>query len=202
PAGAVTGVDINEGMLAVARQKAPHLTWRPAPAESLPFDDATFDRVVSQFGLMFFVDPPRALAEMMRVLRPGGTLAVAVWDTLEMTPGYAQLATLLDELFGSEAAQSLHAPYVLGDKQTLVSLFAEAAVPDPTIQTMSGTARFPSLEAWMYTDIRGWTLAGMIDDEGFERLQRAAQERLSHFVRADGSVEFDAPAHIVTAIKP
>lgn len=201
PEGAVVGVDVNEGMLAVARQKAPHLTWRPAPAEALPFDDASFDRVVSQFGLMFFEDPVRAIAEMARVLRPGGRLAVAVWAALEETPGYAQLASLLGELFGPEAAQSLHAPYLLGDRKKLASLFAGSGLPEPTIQTMSGTARFPSLDAWMYTDIKGWTLAGTIDDEGFERLRRAAQERLSHFVRAGGTVEFDAPAHIVTAVK-
>lgn len=198
---AVTGVDINQGMLAVARQKAPEITWEVAPAESLPFDDASFDRVVSQFGLMFFEDPVQAIAEMARVLRPGGTLAVAVWDALEATPGYAQLAQLLGELFGPEAAQSLHAPYVLGDREKLASLFAASGQPEPTIQTLSGTARFPSLESWMYTDIKGWTLAGTIDDEGFERLQRAAQKRLSHFVRPGGTVEFDAPAHIVTAVK-
>lgn len=58
----------------------------------LPFDGDSFDAVVSQFGLMFFEDRPLALREMMRVLRPGGHLAVAVWDTLENTPGYTAMA--------------------------------------------------------------------------------------------------------------
>ena len=54
PTGAVIGLDVNEGMLAVARRKAPQLEWRHGRAEALPFETATFDAVTSQFALMFF----------------------------------------------------------------------------------------------------------------------------------------------------
>jgi ubiquinone/menaquinone biosynthesis C-methylase UbiE len=199
PTGAITGLDVNDGMLAVARRKAPTLTWHAAPAEALPYDDASFDRVISQFGLMFFADRPRALAEMLRVLRPGGTLAVAVWDRLEATPGYAAVAALLDDLFGPAAAQSIAAPYALGDTDQLASLFAAAGLPAPTIHTLPGKARFPSVDAWIYTDIKGWTLADTIDDDGYNRLKQVAPQHLAPFVLPGGSVEFDAPAHIVTA---
>lgn len=196
--GTVVGVDINKGMLAVANAKAPHLAWETAPAEELPFETATFDRVVSQFGLMFFADQVQAITEMRRVLRPGGTLAVAVWDTLDNTPGYAVVTEILDELFGAEAARSIEAPYALGDKQRLTSLFAEAGLDDITIQTITGQVRFSSIESWIYTDIKGWTLADVIDDEGYETLKRVAPAKLSQFVQADGTVAFAAPAHIVT----
>jgi len=198
PDGSVTGIDINEGMLAVARQKAPDVSWQVGPAESLPFADDTFDRVVSQYGLMFFENPVQALAEMKRVLRSNGRLAVAVWDSLENTPGYAIVAEMLDELFGPEVAQSIEMPYSLGDKQRLASMFAEAGMNDITIQTITGRARFASIEAWIYTDIRGWTLADVIDDEGYEKLRQVAPQILGQFVQDDGSVAFDAPAHIVT----
>lgn len=198
PSGSVVGVDINEGMLAVAREKAPHISWRVGPAESLPFETDSFDRVVSQFGLMFFEDPPEAIAEMGRVLRPGGAITVAVWDSLEATPGYAAVAEVLDELFGPEAAQSIRAPYALGDKHKLAELFATAGMENVSIQTVTGKARFPSLEMWIYTDIKGWTLADIIDDEGYEELRQYAPQKLSRFVQPDGSVEFDAPAHLVT----
>lgn len=196
--GWVTGVDINEGMLTIAQQKAPSISWKVAPAESLPFEADTFDRVVSQFGLMFFENPTRAVAEMGRVVRPGGCIAVAVWDSLEATPGYAVVAEVLDELFGSEAARSIQAPYLLGDRQKLTSLFADAGMNEVTIQTVMGKARFSSIRSWIYTDIKGWTLAHIIDDEGYEKLRHYAPKRLSRFVLADGSVAFDAPAHIVT----
>lgn len=199
--GSATGLDINDGMLAVARQKAPHLEWKIGMAESLPFHHSTFDRVVSQFGLMFFENQVEALLEMSRVLRPGGILGVAVWGRLEETPGYTAVATILAELFGDEIAQSIEMPYSLGDTQLLASLFAQAGMVDVKIQTLMGQARFDSIDAWIYTDIKGWTLADMIDDEQYALLQEVARQRLTQFVLADGSVVFDAPAHIVTYSK-
>jgi hypothetical protein len=58
----------------------------------------------------------------------------------------------------------------LGDPQTLHTLFAEAGIPNVNITTQEGTAHFPSLESWVYTDVRGWTLADLIDDVQYEVL--------------------------------
>jgi ubiquinone/menaquinone biosynthesis C-methylase UbiE len=199
PQGTVVGVDINEGMLSVARQKAPHISWRAAPAEKLPFAAGTFDRVVSQFGLMFFADPTQSLAEMRRVLHPGGTVTVAVWGPLAETPGYAVMVEVINDLFGPAVAQSLQLPYSLGDKETFKALFKTAGLGNVRLQTLTGQARFSSLDAWIYTDIKGWTLAEVIDDAGYEQLRLVAQKRLSQFMLADGTVAFDTPAHIATA---
>ena len=91
PSGRVTGLDLNEGMLAVARRLRPEIDWRHGDALDLPFADHAFDAVVSQFAFMFFPDRPRALREMWRVLAPGGRLAVAVCAPLEETGGYRLL---------------------------------------------------------------------------------------------------------------
>jgi SAM-dependent methyltransferase len=159
----VTGIDINDGMPAVARRHDPSVTWERGPAESLPFDDGTFDVVVSQFGLMFFNDPTAAIREMRRVARSGGQIAVAVWTGLELVPGYAAMVGLLDRLFGAAAADALRAPYAFGDKNELTRLFTAVGL-DATVTTRQGTARFPSIDAWVHTDVRGWTLADMITD--------------------------------------
>jgi len=201
PSGAAIGLDVNEGMLAVARRKAPRLDWRSGRAEALPFDTESFDAVVSQFGLMFFEDRRAALAEMMRVLRHGGRLAVAVWDSLERTPGYATVTQLLQRLFGDRVADALRAPFALGDPGALRSLFSSAGIPSATVTTVRGTARFPSIKAWIYTDVKGWTLADMIDDAQLARLLDEAEKALRPFLAADGTVAFEAPAHIVTATK-
>lgn len=202
PTGSATGVDINEGMLAVAQRIAPAIAWKQAPAEMLPFDDNSFDAVVSQFGLMFFTDRLAALREMVRVTRPGGRLAIAVWDTLDRTPGYAAMTGLLQRLFGDKVADGLRSPFALGDRQALQRLFHNAGMPDASIETRSGTARFPSIQSWVYTDIKGWTLADMLDDNQFSILLNEAEQALQGFVADDGSVAFSAPAHIVTAVKP
>ncbi len=197
--GLVTGLDRNEGMLAMARRVAPAVEWKAGRAEQLPFPDASFDAVVSQFGLMFFDDRVQALREMRRVLKPGGRLAVAVWDRLENSPGYAAMAGLLERLFGRRIAGELHAPFALGDAEALRALFAEAGLGTAKVATHAGTARFPSIEAWVRTDVKGWTLADLIDDDQYALLLREASVALRRYAKADGIVMFEAPALIVTA---
>lgn len=201
PGGGVIGLDRNEGMLDTAGRTSPGIEWRQGQAESLPFPDASFDAVVSQFGLMFFEDRVGSLREMWRVLRPGGRLAVAVWDSLENVPGYAAMTALLQRLFGDRVTDACEAPYVLGDTEALLSLFAGAGIPNARVGTEDGMARFPSIESWVHTDVKGWTLADMIDDAQYESLLEEAQVEMKRFLQDDGTVAFRSPAHIVTAGK-
>jgi SAM-dependent methyltransferase len=202
PSGRVSGLDCNDGMLAVARSRAPEIEWRPGNVEDMPFADGSFDAVTCQFGLMFFADRIAALREMWRVLAPGGRLAVAVWDAVETSPGYAAMLDLLTHLFGPETASALRAPFVLGDRQVFAALFDEAGIPGVWIETLPGTARFPSIDDWVRTDVKGWTLADLIDDEGYFRLREAARRELARFAGPDGHVAFAAPAHLAVATKP
>ncbi len=199
--GSEIGLDINVGMLAVAKCKAPQIEWRQGQAVNLPFNDAEFDAVVSQFGLMFFEDRQAAIREMSRVLKLGGNLAVAVWDSLDHTPGYAAMVGLLQKLFGDAVANGLRAPYILGETEQLQVLFNMNSLSNVVIKTYEGTARFPSIEAWVYTDIKGWVLADTLDEQQIELLLKEAKHDLAQFVTADGSVVFKAPAHIVSAQK-
>ena len=202
PRGQVVGLDPNAQMLAVARRKPSGIVWQSGRAESLPFDDASFDAVVSQFALMFFESKSAAIAEMLRVLRPRGRLAVAVWDSLDRAPGYLALTELLRELFGADIAGAMHAPFTLGDRRELLRLFADAGVTDADARTQPGTVCFASIDAMINTERACvWTLGGMLDGQQFARLRQGAQGALQPFVRSDGSVQFDCPAHIVTATK-
>ncbi len=72
----VTGIDLSEEMLAIARQKAPMVTFMIADAEHLPFPDASFDAVTCAFGVRNFVHLEQGLNEMLRVLKPGGQLVI------------------------------------------------------------------------------------------------------------------------------
>lgn len=194
--GSVVGLDPNEGMLAVARRSGAG-EWEVGMAEDLPFGDGSFDRVVSQFALMF-TDPEAALSEMARVTRPTGRVAVAVWDSLEHNPGYAALGSLVDRLFGPAAADAIRAPFALGESGLLGNVIA-TALADPAITSEKGVARFDSLSAWLHTEVRGWTLADMIDDEGFDVLVREADRELSTFVD-HGRVAFPATALIARGV--
>ncbi len=198
-AGSVVGVDPNPGMLQVAATAAPGLTWRRGRAEELPFEADSFDRAFSQFALMFFEDRAKALAEMARVVRPGSPVTVATWAALEDTPGYAAMAALLERLFGVEAADALRTPYVLGDPNELADLLA-SALDDVEVTTVDGLARFDSIDDWVHTDIRGWTLAEAINDTQYEVLLDEARRELARFTDDNGRVSFAAPALVATGL--
>lgn len=202
PSGRVVGLDASEEMIDVARGKPCTIEWVHGRAEALPFDDASFDKVISQFALMLFEQPSHALAQMWRVLRPSGRLLVAVPDRLEHSPGYLALTELLQRLFGRAVADAMRPPFALGDEGKLRALFVEAGIDNVSIETRHGPARFASIEAMISTERACvWTLGGLLDADQFALLQRRAQEELAALVTLDGSVEFDMPMQVVTADK-
>jgi SAM-dependent methyltransferase len=202
PSGSVVGVDANPDMLAVARRKPMKIEWMEASAEALPLPDDSFDAVVSQFGLMFFADKPKALAEMTRVLRRGGRLAVAVCDAVENSPGYGAFVLLLDRLFGKEVGDAFRAPFSLGDAGRLCDICQEAGIADAEILRRVGKVRFKSIDALVSTERACvWTLGGVLTDEQFERLRRESETALSPFVTDGGAVEFDMPSLIIKTRK-
>ena len=77
------GVDLSPKMIDLARTLHPSLTFKVADVVGLPFPAGSFDAVVCNFGLGHFPKPDEALAECVRVLRPGGRIALAWWDSLE-----------------------------------------------------------------------------------------------------------------------
>ncbi|MEZ4652241.1 MAG: methyltransferase domain-containing protein [Candidatus Eisenbacteria bacterium] len=201
--GSVTGLDLIPGMVEVAKQIAPHIEFRHGAAEDLPFPDQTFDVVVSQFGLMFFPDRAQALREMIRVLRPGGRLAVAVWDSLDATPAIAAEVSLLDRMAGSAAANALRAPFALGDPTILEQLARDAEVADATVTTKPGTARFPSIRSLVEADLRGWlpVLGVVLEEELIQSILAEAERDLHQYVDADGSAVFQISAHILSGAR-
>jgi ubiquinone/menaquinone biosynthesis C-methylase UbiE len=202
--GRVVGIDPSPGMVAVAKHLAPAIEWREGVAESLPFPDQSFDAVVSQFWLMFFTDRQQALRDMLRVLAPRGHLVVAVWDALDNIPAYACVVALLEQTAGRQAADALRAPFVLGNRQELATLFSEAGVASAEITTHHGTARFPSIRTMVEADLRGWlpVMGVILTEDQIGRILQEAEHALSSYATADGRVTFHLSAHLITAKKP
>jgi ubiquinone/menaquinone biosynthesis C-methylase UbiE len=196
--GSVVAVDPNEAMVAVAKRMCPDVDVRIGTAEHLPVGSDEIDCATCQFALMYFSDRARAIREIARVLRPGGRVAIATWAAVEETPGYAAMVDLLSDEIGEWAAEATRAPFCIGTPEQLGDLL-RPSFPKVTVQRHGGQACFASLDDWMHTEIRGWTLAEHIDDEQFARLCRRASTVLSRFVGDDGRVRFPATALIATA---
>jgi ubiquinone/menaquinone biosynthesis C-methylase UbiE len=82
--GKVVGTDLAERMLEIARSNArkrglKNYTIRVCDVSELPFEDSFFDAITCRMGLMFFPDIPKAIQEMIRVLKPGGKMVISVW---------------------------------------------------------------------------------------------------------------------------
>lgn len=199
PQGTVTGSDIDPGMLAVAASIEPGIRWVRAEAGQQPLEDDCCDAVVSQFGMMFFPDPVAAVSEMVRCTRPGGLVVVAVWDDLDRSPVYPAWVDLLQRRAGTAAADSLRAPFVLGDVARLQGLFEAAGAAPVSITSERRPAAFPSVRSMAEADLRGWlpVLGVHLDDDLVEDLLAEAEELLAAYVAPDGRMVFDAPAHLV-----
>lgn len=101
PGGKVCGIDPIPEMAAAARRAADRLGLKNAQfdvafADHLPFPDDTFDAVISRFGVMFFPSPADGVREMLRVLKRGRTMALAVWHLAERNPFHHTLSRVID----------------------------------------------------------------------------------------------------------
>ncbi len=89
--GSVVGLDLSDEMLTVARRKAnamglSNVEFQVTDVTTLPFEDTSFDSVISRFCLMFLPDIPNTVSEISRVLKPGACFAAAVWSSPEKNP--------------------------------------------------------------------------------------------------------------------
>lgn len=197
-AGKVSGLDPNAGMLEVARRLEPQVEWHQGTAEALPFADESLDAVVSQFGLMFFKDRQSALLEALRVVKPGGHVAFAVWDSLLRNPAYAAEVSVVRNIAGDRAADPIESPFQLGDPKQLREIFREAGVCRVTISTVEATGRFPSVRAMVEADLRGWlpVVGVILSEDEISAILTECDRELAHYVGADGTVAFPTSAHI------
>ncbi len=135
----VTGVDVNPAMLEMARQVAGEtIEFVEGNAQSLPFDDASFDVVLCQQGLQFFRDRVAALKEMHRVITPGGRVVCAVWRGLDHQPGMELMSRVMAPYLPAEALEGSDAPYWLGDIAEVRGLFRDAGFVAGRIRTHVG----------------------------------------------------------------
>lgn len=146
----IVATDLNQAMLdqAAATGTARPVQWQQADAMALPFADAEFDAVICQFGVMFFPDKPRAYAEALRVLRPGGTFIFNVWDSLADNEFADVITTALAEAFPDDPPRFLErAPYGYHDRVTIERDLASAGFTKPArIVTLAARSRAPSAQ--------------------------------------------------------
>lgn len=193
PTGAVTGCDLNAGMLEVARQTAPDITWVQSDAAALAFADDTFDAVICQSALMFFPEPATAMREMVRVAKPGGIVVLQSWGR---SKGYEMLAEVFDEVASPDAAAIIRAPFGMPEMETVQQIVTGSGLSIDTARTHWDVAEFDSMDGFVRTEIMASPLATMVDPE---EILTAAIPVMQPFQQASGSAVIPLSGHFVRA---
>ncbi len=202
--GRVVGADPAPGMLAAAKEIESGIEWVLCSAEALDVDDETFDCIVSQFGMMFFQDRQKSADEMFRVMKPGGSLAIAVWRSVEHNPAYADIISVLEEQVGTAAADALRLPFSLGDAGKVTSVLEGSGFTDITIEAKTESARFPSSRQMVEAELRGWLplFEIFLSEDKIEKVLIGSDKTLDKYAGPSGEAVFPTSAHVFTARRP
>jgi SAM-dependent methyltransferase len=142
----VAGADPSEPFVESCRRRVPEADVRVAPAESLPFDDDSFDAVMAQLVVPFMSDAPQGVSEMARVARPGGVVAACVWDYA----GGMRLLRLFWDAAGAldpeSAARDEGRLLRYAKEDELGALWAEAGLADVTTEALDVEAAYDDFD--------------------------------------------------------
>jgi hypothetical protein len=153
-------------------------------------------------ALMFFPDRGAAIREMGRVSTPGGTVAVLVPGSLDAQAAYGPFVERAARSAGSEARSLLSTYFACGDLELLVRLFEQAGLDVAATSTEHGTARFPSVEALVATEVDSTPLGERLRPDVYEQLVTGAREVLAPFTGDDGSLAAPFECTLVAARRP
>lgn len=182
--GHVLGVDLAEPALALARGKALRrgltaVDFRAADVERTGLPSESFDAVVCVFGIFFLPDMAAAIAELWRLVRPGGTLAITVWG-----PGFMEPATsAFWAAVGAERADlvgGFHPWTRVTDAAALSDLFGRAGAAAPIVEAAPGSHRLAGPEDW-WTIVLGTgyrATVAQLDPAAAQRVREASTARL------------------------
>ncbi len=212
PEGRVTGIDPVPEMVAAARRSADRLgvtnaQFDVAFADHLPFPDASFDALVSRFGVMFFPSPLDGVREMLRVLKPGRKMALAAWHFADRNPFHHTLSRIMDRYVEPTPVEP-DAPdaFRFASRGKLADILTAAgltAVSDRlfqfNIEAPLPAEDFVTLRCEMSDKLRA-KLAKLPQDRG-EEVRCQMLEALREYSSGRG-VSFPAEVLIVSAAKP
>ena len=192
PNGSVTCTDAVAEMVEGARHEATrrglaNVQFHRCQADSLPFPDNSFDATVSRLGIMFFPDPLAALRQMLRVTKPGGSVAIAVWGKSEVNPFCYVVTNVMAQHVNSPAADP-DAPnaFRFAEPGKLAHVLTQAGASEVEERVVTFYLEAP------LTPLEFWTMRSRTSDTLREKLAKLSTEEQSQIAREveQGVTEF------------
>jgi SAM-dependent methyltransferase len=209
PGGSVLITDGAEAMVAVARERAAevgatNVELRAMQAEWIDLPAASVDGALCRFGYMLLADPEAALRETRRVLRPGGRVALAVWDEIERNPW---MRVVRDALAARGLAPPVDpgepGPFALSAPGALADVLHAAGFDEVEVEPIDLGFEAPSFDAWWDQLVQTSPVASAVVRElapaEHYALRDAVDAGYASFVRDDGSMRLPARALVAGA---
>jgi ubiquinone/menaquinone biosynthesis C-methylase UbiE len=202
----IVATDLNQPMVdfAAAQEGCARVTWRQADAQSLPFEDQSFDAVVCQFGVMFFPDKRAAFREALRVLKPGGRYLFNVWDRIEDNEVPETVTGALATVFPQDPPRFLaRTPHGYHDPTTIRDDVQAAGFKQIAIETLERRSRAPSPRDPAIGFCQGTPLRNEIEARDKSRLEEATDTAARAIAARFGAGEVDGKiqALVIAAVR-
>src|SRR3954454_13802462 len=187
----VVGLDFSSVMVTEARRRHPTLSFREGDAQALPFDDASFDGVVMNFGMLHLARPDAAIAEARRVLRPGGRYAFTVWAAPERAVGFGLALRAIAEFGNSKVPLPEGPPFFrFSDEAATRATLTEAGFTDVDVRELSLTWRLKTadeaFEAFSHGGVRTAAVLREQTPEALAKIRDAVRRGVEAYADAGG----------------
>lgn len=202
PTGSVTGVDIAPEMIDVAKSvpavPEPRMEWHVADAKALPLPDASYDVATCQMGLMFIENRSAALAEIRRVLVPGGRVVVNTPGRIQ--PVFEHMKQAIVEHINPDLGVFVQAVFSMHEPEMLTSLLGEARFHDVYATESSATLRLPAPAdfLWQYINLSPMgSFFAQASEAARSAVEQQVIERWQPYV-VDGGLVLEQPMIVAT----
>lgn len=207
PEAEIIATDLNPPMLKEAEQRVGpgRVRFQQADALALPFDDASFDLVVCQFGVMFFPDKVAGNSEAHRVLRGGGSYMLVIWDSVDRNLATKAVGSAVAALFPPEDRSAFYerVPFRYFDETVIRADLEAAGFTNIIFETVDLHSRAASARDAAMGLVQSTPMRTELEERGPGMLERATEAAIEALRQFEGPDGFDAPmsALIVTATK-
>jgi ubiquinone/menaquinone biosynthesis C-methylase UbiE len=202
----ITATDVNPAMLDYAKNiLAEHkgIRWAVVDAVNLPYENEAFDSIISQFGVMFYSDRPKAYSEAYRTMKPGGTFFFTAWDKFEFNPAARLTNETLTEFFPIDTPAFYKVPFSYHDERQIHQDLASAGFKNIRMEILRVKGYADTAETAAKGLLEGtpvYTAIAERDETMFTPMRKALAEKLA-FLLGNKNLSVPLQARLVTATK-
>ncbi len=202
PTTRLVASDISQDMLTVAKGRIQdsNIDWQVIDAQQIPFAANEFDLVVCCFGYMLIPDRAKAFEETLRVLRPGGTLLMSTWDTLERNEASHVFRSIIKKSFGDSLPETYKLPYSLNNPESIKEELLNAGFSKVNVDIVNKNSVCASAKEAAYGLVHGGSLYNEVIKRGPETLNEILKKVEQQLAIKYGNAPMVAPMRALITV--